>query len=92
MGHLEQVYRIFGYLKAQAHHDDELMMDIPCEECSFVYGDNQSILANTTTPESTLKKSQSTAYHSVRERASRDEWRTENPADLLTKPLPNGEK
>ena len=75
------------------------MMGIPCVLPSYVYGDNQSVLANTTVPESTLKKkSQSIAYHFVREGCARDEWRTTyvnthlNPADLLTKPLPSGEK
>jgi hypothetical protein len=54
---------------------------------------------NTTITDSTLKKkSQSIAYHLVREGASRDEWRTvyvnthDNDADLLTKQLPFGEK
>jgi len=63
-------------------------------------GDNQSVLYNTTIAESTLKKkSQSIAYHFVREGSVRDEWKTayvnthENPtADLLTKPLPAGAK
>jgi hypothetical protein len=75
------------------------MMGIPCEGPTFVYGDNQSVLFNTTIPESTLKKkTQSIAYHFVREGAAKDEWRTAyvnthlNPADLLTKPLPSGEK
>ena len=75
------------------------MMGIPCEGPAYIYGDNQSVLANTSIPESTLKKkSQSIAYHFVREGAARDEWRTAyvnthlNPADLLTKPLPAGEK
>jgi hypothetical protein len=75
------------------------MMGIPCEGPAYVYGDNQSVLANTTIPDSTLKKkSQSIAYHFVREGAARDEWRTayvnthENPSDLLSKPLPGGEK
>ena len=75
------------------------MMGIPCEGPSHIYGDNQSVLANTTVPESTLKKkSQSIAYHFVREGSARDEWRTayvnthENEADLLTKLLPCGEK
>ena len=75
------------------------MMGIPINGPAFVYGDNQSVLANTTIPDSTLKKkSQSIAYHFVREGVARDEWRTayvnthENPADLLTKPLPAGEK
>jgi hypothetical protein len=75
------------------------MMGIPIIGPAFVYGDNQSVLANTTIPDSTLKKkSQSIAYHFVREGVARDEWRTayvnthENPADLLTKPLPSREK
>jgi hypothetical protein len=75
------------------------MMGIPCEGPTYVYGDNQSVLFNTTIPESTLKKkTQSIAYHFVREGAAKDEWRTAyvnthfNPADLLTKPLPPGEK
>ena len=75
------------------------MMGIPINGPAFVYGDNQSVLANTTIPDSTLKKkSQSIAYHFVREGVAKDEWRTayvnthENPADLLTKPLPAGEK
>lgn len=75
------------------------MMGIPCGEPTYVYGDNQSVLANTTVPESILKKkSQSIAYHFVREGCARDEWRTAyvnthlNPADLLTKTLPYGEK
>ena len=75
------------------------MMGIPCTQPAFVFGDNQSVLASTTIPDSTLKKkSQSIAYHFVREGAARDEWRTTyvnthlNPADLLTKTLPSGEK
>ena len=75
------------------------MMGIPCQGHAYVYGDNQSVLYNTLIPESTLKKkSQSIAYHFVREGCARNEWRTAyvnthlNPADLLTKPLPAGEK
>ena len=42
------------------------MMGIPCEDPTFLFGDNQSVLANTTIPDSTLKKkSQSIAYHFV---------------------------
>jgi hypothetical protein len=55
---------------------------------------NQSVLANTTAPCSTLKKkSNAIAYHFVWEGCARDEWRTtyintdKNVADLLTKPL-----
>jgi hypothetical protein len=44
---------------------------------SYIIGDNQSVLANTTEPDSTLKKkSQSIAYHVVREGVAKDEWRT----------------
>ena len=75
------------------------MLGIPVEGPACIYGDNQSVLANTTIPDSTLKKkSQSIAYHFVREGVARDEWRTtycssaENEADLLTKLLPAGEK
>ena len=75
------------------------MMGIPVEGPAYIQGDNQSVLANTTIPDSTLKKkSQSIAYHFVREGSARDEWRTsyvnthENEADLLTKILPFGAK
>ena len=75
------------------------MMDIPVEGPTCIYGDNLFVLANTTIPDSTLKKkSQSIAYHFVREGVARDEWRTsyvnihDNEADLLTKQLPHGEK
>ena len=74
-------------------------MGIPCEGCSYVYGDNQSVLYNTSIPESTLKKkSQSITYHFVWEVCARNERRTAyvnthaNPADLLTKPLAAGAK
>ena len=75
------------------------MMGIPVTEPAFVFGDNQSVLCNTTDPASTLKKkSHSLAFHHVREGVARDEWRTayvnthDNVADLFTKPLPSGEK
>ena len=75
------------------------MMGIPCDEPAYIEADNQSVLCNTTIPDSTLKKkSQSIAYHMVREGAARDEWRTayisthDNEADLLTKQLPSGPK
>ena len=70
------------------------MMGIKVDEPAFVFGDNKSVLCNTTAPESTLKKkSNAIAYHFVREGVARDEWRTayvntdENVADLFTKPL-----
>ena len=63
----------------------------------YLYGDNHSVLWNTSVPESTLKKkSNSVAYHFLREGISTDEWRTtylkssENPSDFLTKSLPSG--
>ena len=75
------------------------MMGIPCEGPAYIEADNQSVLANTTIPDSTLKKkSQSIAFHMIREGVSCDKWRTcyvntdENMADLLTKQLPSGEK
>ncbi len=75
------------------------MMGIPVNGPAYIHGDNQSVLANTSNPDSTLKKkSQSIAYHYVREGVARDEWRTsyvnthDNESDLLTKTLPDGEK
>ena len=74
------------------------MMRIPILGPAYIYGDNQSVLFNTTIPESTLKrKSQSLCYHFVREGCAKDEWRTsyvntkDNPADILTKAIPSGE-
>ena len=68
------------------------MMGILCQGPAYIQGDNQSVLANTSIPDSTLKKkSQSIAYHFVCEGAARDEWRMsyinthENEGDLLTK-------
>jgi hypothetical protein len=75
------------------------MLGIPCDGPVYIYGDNQSVLANTSVPDLTLKKkSQSIACHFVREGAVRDKWHTAyvntslNEADLLTKLLPFGAK
>jgi len=75
------------------------MMGIPVEEATFVYGDNKSVINNTSLPQSTLqKKSNAIAYHFVREGSARDEWRINyinthlNIADLMTKVLAGGEK
>jgi hypothetical protein len=75
------------------------MLGNPVNGPCYIYGDNQSVMANTTEPGSTLKKkSQSFAYHFVREGVANDERRTsyvnthENEADLLTKLLPGSEK
>ena len=66
---------------------------------AYIRGDNKSVLANSSIPDSTLKKkSQSIAYHFIREGCARDEWQTsyvessQNISDLLTKLLPNGGK
>ena len=74
-------------------------MGIPVEECAYIYGDNKSVLVNSTVPHSQLKKkSNSVAFHHVREVSALDEWRAtcinthDNIADLLTKNLPSGEK
>ena len=75
------------------------MMGISVDLPTYVFGDNQSVLSNTSKPHSTLKKkSASIAYHFVREGVAKDEWRTTylntdlNPADMLTKSLPGGDK
>ena len=69
-------------------------MGIKVEDPEFVFGENKSVLCNTTALGSTLKKkSNAIAYHFVQEGVARDEWwRTyvntdENVADLLTKPI-----
>ena len=88
------MYRIFKGFKIQIKDGGD-----PCEGPAFIYGDNQSVLYNTSLPDSVLKKkSQGIAYHFVREGCAKDEWRTayvnthSNPADLLTKPLPSSDK
>ena len=68
------------------------MMGIPVTNPAFIFRDNQSVLWNTSVPDSTLKKkSSSVASHFVREGVARDEWRTsyvktsDNHSDILTK-------
>ena len=75
------------------------MMVIHIRVTAYVQGDDQSVLANTTIPESILrKKNQSIAYLFVREGVARDEWRTsyvnthDNETNLLNKLLPSGDK
>ena len=73
-------------------------MGIQLEHCCFIYGDNKSVLYNTTLPDSVLKKKKqhSIAYHYVREGCATDEWRTtyikidENCSDICTKSLSAG--
>ena len=74
-------------------------MGIPCDSPTYIEGDNQSVLANTTITDSKLKKeNQSICYHIVREGSARDEWHTGyvklelNESDLLTKQLAFGDK
>ncbi len=73
------------------------MMGVPIDGPTYTYGDNQSVLHNTSTPESMLKKkSNSIAYHFVRECVARKEMITSyiksqlNYADIMTKVLPYG--
>ena len=48
-------------------------MNNPC----FIYGNNESVLWNTSIPDSMLKKKTvSESYHFVRGGVSADEWRT----------------
>ena len=70
------------------------MFGIPIEGPTNVYCDNQSVVTNTTQPESTLKKKHnSIAYHRVREAAAAGTIRIakedhiSNIADMLTKPV-----
>ena len=50
---------------------------IPVEEPSYMYGDNQSVLAGSTRPESTLKKkAQIIAFHFIRAVCAADAWHT----------------
>jgi len=75
------------------------MMSILVKEPAFIFGDNQSMLANTTNPRYTIKKKMhSIAFHFIRKGCAMNEWRTayinttENIADRLIKSLPFGEK
>ena len=70
------------------------MMGIPLENPSYILGDNMSVIKNTQTPESTLKKkSNSICYHFCRESVAMGESLTahvptnDNLADLATKVL-----
>ena len=64
-----------------------------------MFGDNKSILSNSSKPYSVLKnKSLSIAYHFVREGVAKNERRISclnmylNPTDMFSKSLPSGEK
>jgi hypothetical protein len=75
------------------------MMGILLLGPSYVFGDNQSVLCNTTAPESMLnKKSNSITYHCVCEAVAMEDIVTAyeptdtNISDLMTKALPGGER
>jgi hypothetical protein len=75
------------------------MMGVPIDGPTYTFVDNMSVVHNTTTPESTLKKkSNAIAYHFVRESVCMKEMiigyiRMDlNIADLMTKTLPGGTK
>ena len=64
-----------------------------------MFGDNASVLSNSSNSHSVLKKkSSSIAYHFVCEGVAKNEWMTTylnmrlNTADASTKSLPGGEK
>jgi len=75
------------------------MMGIPVNNPAIIYGDNQSVLWNTSVPDSTLKKkTAAVAYNYCREGVSRNEWVTRytasktNPGDIMTKSVTQGRK
>ena len=68
------------------------MMGVEIDGPTYIYGDNQSVIYNTSKPESILKKkSNSICYHFIREAVAMKECLTthiptlKNYADLLTK-------
>eukprot|EP00804_Cyclotella_cryptica_P029741 CCRYP_015201-RA/>CCRYP_015201-RA protein AED:0.23 eAED:0.23 QI:0/0/0/1/1/1/6/0/958 len=70
------------------------MMGVPVKGASYVYGDNMSVVTNTSKPESTLKKKlNSICYHAVHEAVAMGEALVahiptkKNLADLFTKVL-----
>ena len=73
------------------------MMGVPIDGQTFVFCDNQSVIANASRPESMLKKkSNAIAYHAVREAVAMKEITIcyvptdDNVADIMTKVLPSG--
>jgi hypothetical protein len=50
------------------------MMGIPINTPTYIYGDNMSVITNTSKPESTLrKKGKCVCYHYIREAVAADE-------------------
>ena len=75
------------------------MMGIFVNGPAYIFGDNKSVLSNGSMLDSVLrKKSNSIAYHFIREGSAANEWRmsyvgtNDNIADMLTKPMGGGEK
>ena len=75
------------------------MMGIRCDLPAYIYGNNQSVLPNTTKPFSVFKKKSSYIdYNFFREGIAKDEWKityiltNDNVAYLLTKHLAGSEK
>jgi hypothetical protein len=73
------------------------MFGIPIDGPTFFFGDNMSVITNISIPESvSKKKSNSIAYHCVREVAAMGEILPAyvntklNTSDILTKVLPSG--
>eukprot|EP00804_Cyclotella_cryptica_P004586 CCRYP_006915-RA/>CCRYP_006915-RA protein AED:0.48 eAED:0.48 QI:0/-1/0/1/-1/0/1/0/83 len=65
------------------------MMGVPMKGTSYVYGDNMSVVTNTSKPESTLrKKSNSICYHAVHEAVAIGEALVAHPCS----PHPNQEE
>ena len=74
-------------------------MGVPIEGPAYVYGDNMSVIYNTSRPDSTLKKKANlVCYHVIRELAAMGEIMTthvatlDNPADLCTRFILGGQK
>ena len=70
------------------------MIGVPLSGCSYVYGDNMSVIHNTQQPESTLrKKSNSICYHAICESVAMGDTKTtriythDNSSDVITKIL-----
>jgi hypothetical protein len=75
------------------------MLGVPINESSYIFCDNNLVVCNTTTPESTLKKKSNViAYHCVQEVVAMKEIlityepTDTNLSDLMTKALPRGER
>ena len=74
------------------------MLGIPVES-TFIFGDNESVLVNSSKPHSSSqKKLSSITFHFVREGAAKYKWQVAylntnyNPSDMATKLLDGGEK